>query len=131
MFRDTYKAKHVKTGKYKNFENHPVSLSLGLNYLHVTTIYIPSGIFSSQFNEQISHLLSKLLFLIDKHVIFGDFNFQINDPTDTHAAKFKALTEQFNLIQYVSIPLHNAGNTLDLVLTRVDCQLVESLLIIL
>ena len=110
----------MKTGKYTNFENQTVSLSLGTNYLHVTTIYIPSGIFSSEFNEQISDLLSKLLSLTGKHIILGDFNFRINDPTDTHAAKFKALTEQFNLIQHVSIPTHDAGNTLDLVLTRDD-----------
>ena len=45
IFRDTYKAKRVKTGKYTNFENQTVSLSLGTTYLHVTTIYIPSGIF--------------------------------------------------------------------------------------
>ena len=43
-----------------------------------------------------------------------------NDPSDTHAAKFKALTEQFNLTQHVSIPTHDARNTLDLVLTRDD-----------
>ena len=43
-----------------------------------------------------------------------------NDPTDTHAAKFKALTEQFNLTQHVSIPTHDSRNTLDLVLTRDD-----------
>ena len=120
IFRDTYKAKRVKTGKYTNFENQTVSLSLGTNYLHVTIIYIPSGIFSSELNEQISDLLSKLLSLTGQHVILGDFNFRINDPTDTHAAKFKALTEQFNLIKHVSIPTHDAGNTLDLVLTRDD-----------
>ena len=117
IFRDTYKAKRVKTRKYTNFENQTVSLSLGTNYLHVTTIYILSGIFSSELNEQIS---DKLLSLTGKHVILGDFNFRINDPTDTHVAKFKALTEQFNLIQHVSIPTHDAGNTLDLVLTRND-----------
>ena len=60
----------------------------------------------------ISDLLSKLLSLTGKHVIVGDFN-KINDPTDTHAGKFKTLTEQFNLIQHVSIPTHDAGNTLD------------------
>ena len=109
-----------KTGKYTNFVNQTVSLSLGTNYLHVTTIYIPSGIFSSEINELISDLLSKLLSLTGKLVILGDFNFRINDPTDTHAAKFKALTEQFNLIQHISIPTHNAGNTLDLVFTRDD-----------
>ena len=110
----------MKTGKYTHFENQTVSLSFGTNYLNVTTIYTPSGIFSSEFHEQISDLLSKLLSLTGKHVILGDFNFQINDPTDTHAAKFKALTEQFNLIQHVSIPTHDAGNKLDLFLIRDD-----------
>ena len=85
ILRDTYKAKSVKTGKYKN-----------LIKLSVTTIYIPSGIFSSEFNEQISDLLSKLLSLPGKHVILCDFKLRVNNPTDTHAAKFKALTEQFN-----------------------------------
>ena len=81
-----------KTGKYTNFENQIVSLSLGINYPHVTTNYIPSEIFSFDFNEQISDLLSKVLSLTGKRVIIDDFNFRINDPTDTHAAKFKALT---------------------------------------
>ena len=53
-----------------------------------------------------------------RHVIVSDFNSRINDPNDIHAAKFKILIEQLNLIQYVSIPTH--GNTHDLVLTRDD-----------
>ena len=67
-----------------------------------------------------SVIYCKLLSLTGKHVILGYFNFRINDPTDTHATKFKALTEQFNLIQHVSIPTHDAGKTFDLVLTRDD-----------
>ena len=100
-----------------------VDQSQQFQYLqHVTTTctLIPSGIFSSEFNEQISALLSKVLSLTGKHVIVDDFIFRINDPTDTHAAKFKVLTEQFNLIQHVSIPTHDGENTLALVLTRDD-----------
>ena len=41
------------------------------------------------------------------------FNFRINEPV-----MFKALIEQFNLIQHVNISTHVAGNTLDLALTR-------------
>ena len=37
-----------------------------------------------------------------------------------HCDWFKALTEQFNLNQHVSIPIYDAGNTLELVLTRDD-----------
>ena len=38
---------------------------------------------------------------------------------------FKALIEQFNLIQHVNISTHVAGNTLDLVLTRDDVSVTS------
>ena len=45
----------------------------GINTLHVTTVYVPSGTFSSDFNEQFSELIGVLLSLPGKHVIVGDF----------------------------------------------------------
>ena len=45
----------------------------GINTVHVTTVYVPSGTFSSDFNEQFSELISVLLSLPGKHVIVGDF----------------------------------------------------------
>ena len=104
----------MKTEKYTNAEHQTVPLSIETIYLHVTTIYIPSGIFSSDFNEQFIDLLSKFLSRSGKHVIVGDFNFRINDPNVTHAAKFNILIEQFNLIQHISIPTQDAENTPDL-----------------
>ena len=83
----SYKTKRVKAGSYTLFERKILSLSLGTNYLHVTIIYIPRRIFSS--DEQFSDLLSKLLSLPGIHVILGDSNFRTNDPTDTHAVGFK------------------------------------------
>ena len=83
----SYNIKRVKAGRYTHFERKTVSLPLGTNDLHVTIIYTPSRIFSS--DEQFSELLSKLLSLLGKHVILGDSNFHTNDPTDTHAVKLK------------------------------------------
>ena len=91
----------------------------------MTTVYVPNGIFSTEFNEQICDLLSKLVTSPGKHLIVGDFNFRINDPSDHNAAKFLALIEQFNLTQHISIPTHIAGNTLDLVLTREELSVNE------
>ena len=50
----------------------------------------------------------------------GDFNFHVNNQSDSGANKFKALLNQYNLSQHVNIPTHTAGNTLDLVITRND-----------
>ena len=120
VFGDTYKAKHVKTGKYTTFEHQAVSLHHGTNTHHMTTVYVPSGTFSPDFDDQFNWFTGILLFLPGKHVIFSDFNFRINEPTDVNAAKFNVLTEQFNLIQHVNLSTHIAGNTFDLVLTCDD-----------
>ena len=50
----------------------------------------------------------------------GDFNFHVNNQSDSGANKFKDLLNQYNLSQHVNIPTHTAGNTLDLVITRND-----------
>ena len=120
IFRDTYNRRRVNTGKYETFEHQTVSLHSTNVTLCVTTIYVPNGIFSTDFNDQFSDLLSKLVAVSGKHVIVGDFNFRINESTDQNALKFKTLIEQFNLTQHIDIPTHVAGNTLDLVLTRDD-----------
>ena len=72
-----------------------------------------------------SELTGVLLSLSGKHVIVGDFNFRINEPADVNAAKFKALIEQFNLIQHVNLSTHVAGNTLDLILTCDDVSVTH------
>ena len=48
------------------------------------------------------------------------FNFRINEPV-----MFKALIEQFDLIQHVNISRHVAGNTLNLELTRDDVSVTS------
>ena len=66
-----------------------------------------------------------LLSLSGKHVIVGVFNFQNNEQADIDAAKFKALIEQFNLIQHVNLSTHVAGKTLDLILTCDDVSVTH------
>nr|XP_058973916.1 uncharacterized protein LOC131800233 [Pocillopora verrucosa] len=51
-------------------------------------------------------------------LIAGDFNFHVDDTTDTAAANFLSLLESFDLQQHIRSCTHRAGHTLDLVITR-------------
>ena len=51
-------------------------------------------------------------------VITGDFNFDLDDPTNSDANTFTELLETFGLLQHISLPTHVSGHTLDLLITR-------------
>ena len=59
-----------------------------------------------------------------KPFIVGDFNFHMNVTSDNDAARFLAVSESFDLHQYVSCTTHRNGNTLDLFLSRNEDSLV-------
>ena len=124
IFRDSYKAKHVKCEKFSSFEQ-PVSLSCGTEQLEITCVYLSSGVFTQYFSSQFSELLSFLQAESAKHLIVGYFNFHVNTDTDVDAKKFKSLLHQFDLIQHVNVPTHIAGNTLDLVISRGDISVKD------
>ena len=68
-------------------------------------------------NEFLS-LLESYITKTGSLVIAGNFNFHIDDTTDTVAANFLSLLESFDLQQHVRSCTHRAGHTLDLVITR-------------
>ena len=64
----------------------------------------------SLFLEQFSTNSSSLL-------IIGDFNFHIDDPTNTAAKQFHDLLEIFDVKQFVDQPTYQDKHVLDLVIT--------------
>ena len=50
--------------------------------------------------------------------ITGDFNLHIDDPTDTYGCQFNDLLSSFGLVNHITFPTHQAGHTLDLVITQ-------------
>ena len=67
--------------------------------------------------NEFSSLLESYITKTGSLVIAGDFNFHIDDTTDTAAANFLSLLESFDL-QHVRSCTHRGGHTLDLVITR-------------
>ena len=120
IHRDSFKYKCDKSVFFTTFEYQTVSLQSNSDNIRITTVYLPKGVFSSVFSAEFCELLGHLQTLPGKHVIVGDFNFHLNDGDDPAANKFKSLLEQYNLVQHITVPTHDNGNTLDLVITRSD-----------
>jgi len=61
-------------------------------------------------------------------VVSGDFNIHVNNNVnngDRHAQRLAAILESFDLMKALTGPTHLNGNTLDLIVTRRDCQPVS------
>jgi len=88
----------------------------------VYIIYRPgSQAVSELFFEELTSLLETVATCRCRIIISGDFNIHANDPRG-HLQRLAEIIESFDLSQVVSGPTHRDGNTLDLVLTRRDCQ---------
>ena len=56
-------------------------------------------------------------------LITGDFNIHTDNHSDLHSQQFLSLLKNANLNQHVNFPTHQAGHTLDLVITTKDSTL--------
>ena len=97
--------------------------------INLTVVYRPPRsdkykVPTSVFLDEISELFAALSMTPDCLLITGDFNAHVDTPNDPTAAKFLSILESFGLVQHVAVPTHVAGHTLDLVITREDCDLL-------
>ena len=72
----------------------------------------------STFITEFANLLESVVLLNEQLLICGDFNIHVNASNDDNAIKFKDLLESMSLVQHVTEPTHEHGNTLDLIITR-------------
>ena len=79
-----------------------------------------------EFFDEFSELLS--LFQSDKRelLVTGDFNFHVNKSESRNTIKFTELLESHKLKQHINGPTHIAGNTLDLVITHEQSDVLKS-----
>ncbi len=61
-------------------------------------------------------------------LIIGDFNIHLGVPDDTTATAFNTMLESANLVQHIHSPIHQKGNTLDLVITRATENTIQDLI---
>ena len=104
--------------KYKNF---------GARFV---VIYRPppskkNNLSSAMFLEEFSRFCEQLTLDGRPLIICGDFNYHINNSSNSEARQFIDLLESTNLFQHVSGSTHRRGHTLDLIITRNDESLIK------
>src|SRR6218665_624761 len=117
---------------YKTFESSSVTLKLPTSKLTIFNIYRPpdSSAYSakpSAFLDEFNSFLSVLATTPHEFVLTGDFNIQVDKPTDSFPSQFLSSLSAFNLIQHVSFPTQESGHTLDLVITSVSSDMRPTL----
>ncbi|XP_068675358.1 uncharacterized protein [Montipora foliosa] len=90
-------------------------------------VYRPPGTGAAigLFFEEFSALLEEVVVCSEELLIFGDFNFHMDDTADRYAAHFGSLLELFSLKQHVTVPTHRSGHILDLVISRMDAEALK------
>lgn len=115
----------------KSFECMDACLTSGAVSLRIVVVYRlhpkykKNGINSNSFFDEFTELLSKHILLPGKLLLLGDFNIHWNKPTDSCTLKLRDILDSFQLRQHVCEPTHTSGNTLDLVISRQDDDVVR------
>ena len=110
-----------------SFEHSLYNLSAFDSDLLIVAVYRPPNSTFNEFIDDFSSLLTVIIASPKKLLILGDFNVHINKPHNPDSSKFIDLLDEFGLHNFINIPTHSFGNTLDLAISRVfdDISLLD------
>lgn len=117
--------------KYVSFEHQEVVIQLQGYTLTLVIVYRPPPNPKNNFTvplflNEFSKLLEAKSASCSKLLVVGDFNFHIDDSSDTDARNFLDILKTFGLSQNVSEVTHQKGHILDLIITRPDDDLISN-----
>ena len=119
--------------KFKSFECLNTILSLNSTCVHIVLIYRPppskrNKLKPGDFLHEFSLLLEDIVTSPGHLLVLGDFNIHWDQTNDPERMKFCNLLSTFELKQHVSGSsfTHQAGHTIDLVLTKRDDDILQS-----
>ena len=79
----------------------------------------------SIFHDDLDVLLKETTMCVAPAILIGDFNVHYNKSD--RSGKLPSLCDNYNMMQHIHVPTHIHGNTLDLVLSSLDYNLISSL----
>jgi hypothetical protein len=110
---------------HETFEVLPLFIHDSLITSLLITIYRPgSEAISTKFFEEFSDALERSSSYA-KCIITGDVNLHLDVSAAPHATTFLALLDSFGLVEHVRLPTHSRGHQLDVVIARLDQQIVD------
>ena len=129
LYRNGVKVRLSPTRKtFKSFQIQEVLVGTGEGMVRLCNVYRPpytgkARFTAASFLDEFVDYLSDLNLRTGIPVLMGDFNFQVQDPSDFYAKKFLNLLDSFGLEQLTPChPTHNRGGTLDLVICQSEIK---------
>ena len=110
---------------FSTFEVLLVQVTSSSKSFAIATIYRPPGPLGN-FLSNLSDFLSTLVAKYNDFILAGDFNIHVDIASDELSKKLIELLKNFGLRQHVKLPTHNGGHILDLVISRIDTELVRA-----
>ena len=111
------------SGEKSSFEFSEWKLSVRGRIIRLVVVYRPPyskehPVPASVFFQEFSAFLKTTVLCPEVLLVSGDFNFHLDDPSDTDARKFIELMDMFGLLQHITTPTHVSGHILDLIISR-------------
>lgn len=131
IVRASFKINLLHSDEKSSFEYSEWLVAIDNLKVRLIIIYLPPNteahpVTTSTFFREFSDLLEDCVLCPEKLILTGDFNIHVDDHTSTDATKFTDIMNTFSLQQHVSIPTHDSGHTLDLIITRSTNDIVLS-----
>ncbi|XP_072039338.1 uncharacterized protein [Amphiura filiformis] len=79
---------------------------------------------TSDFINEFDNFINDVTTMPNKLLILGDFNIHVNIPTKSEVRNFQNSLSTAGFQQHISCPTHESGNTLDLLISRADDNIV-------
>ena len=123
------KLKKKKIMKFNQFEVLMCSLNLNNKVISICIIYRPpptqqNKLSIAGFLNQFTEYMSKNIITKTEIIITGDINIHLDVSTDSHTRRFTKILESCDLHQYVNVPTHYKGHTLDILVSRDTSELI-------
>ena len=128
FYRDSFQLSKLSQTERRSFElsqwrvswhNYCMRLCIVYHQPYSTSHPITDATFMHEFESY----LDETVLVEEMLCITGDFNLHVDDPDDTYGCQFNNLLSSYGLINHVTFPTHQAGHTLDLVITRNNQEL--------
>ena len=94
--------------------------------LNMAAIYRPPDKPVSSFVNEFLDYMERNINSTGKLLLTGDFNIHVNDPESPDANTFLDVLDSFGLQNHIRFPTHHLNNTLDLVITSCNDNIIES-----
>lgn len=132
LLRKGFTLQREQVENFSTFEHLNLLVTAGSVSIRLIAVYRPPPSKKNKFTikaflDEFSTLTESLVITTGKVVIAGDFNFHVNDITNTAASSFRQLLEASGLKQHVQEVTHNRGHTLDLIITKLSDSLVSNI----